>query len=212
MLEHSLKLCLGLERLLKRGSVMGRRTIHVQTVIRADMETVWHYTEDPALHQRWDLRFSEITYQSGSSGRFRYSSRLLGRTITGTGVSAGERERADGSRTSALRFASDDTRSLIRSGAGYWRYTPTPAGVCFATGFDYTTRWGPLGPLADLVFRPLFAWATAWSFDRLRLWLETGVAPEVLPLLSPSAGRCRRQVRHGRHLAAPGLLAEVEQP
>jgi uncharacterized membrane protein YphA (DoxX/SURF4 family) len=28
------------------------------------------------------------------------------------------------------------------------------------------------------MFRPLFGWATAWSFDRLRLWLEDGVAPE----------------------------------
>ncbi|WP_147944595.1 hypothetical protein [Microbispora sp. CSR-4] len=30
----------------------------------------------------------------------------------------------------------------------------------------------------DLVFRPLIGWATAWSFDRLRLWLETGQTPE----------------------------------
>ena len=29
-----------------------------------------------------------------------------------------------------------------------------------------------------LAFRPLIGWATAWSFDRLRLWLEDGVAPE----------------------------------
>jgi hypothetical protein len=28
------------------------------------------------------------------------------------------------------------------------------------------------------VFRPLIGWATAWSFDRLRLWLERGVDPE----------------------------------
>jgi hypothetical protein len=24
----------------------------------------------------------------------------------------------------------------------------------------------------------MFGWATAWSFDRLRLWLEKGIAPE----------------------------------
>jgi uncharacterized membrane protein YphA (DoxX/SURF4 family) len=28
-----------------------------------------------------------------------------------------------------------------------------------------------------LVFRPLMGWATAWSFDRLRLWLEEGLDP-----------------------------------
>ena len=27
-------------------------------------------------------------------------------------------------------------------------------------------------------FRPIFGWATAWSFDRLRLWLEEAVVPE----------------------------------
>ena len=27
------------------------------------------------------------------------------------------------------------------------------------------------------MFRPLIGWATAWSFDRLRLWLEDGVDP-----------------------------------
>ena len=35
------------------------------------------------------------------------------------------------------------------------------------------------GALFDrLIFRPLMGWATAWSFDRLRLWLEQDVAPE----------------------------------
>jgi hypothetical protein len=28
-----------------------------------------------------------------------------------------------------------------------------------------------------LVFRPLMGWATAWSFDRLRLWCERGISP-----------------------------------
>lgn len=30
----------------------------------------------------------------------------------------------------------------------------------------------------DLLFRPLMRWGTAWSFDRLRLWPETGASPE----------------------------------
>ena len=25
------------------------------------------------------------------------------------------------------------------------------------------------------MFRPLMGWATAWSFDRLRLWIENGI-------------------------------------
>jgi uncharacterized membrane protein YphA (DoxX/SURF4 family) len=28
-------------------------------------------------------------------------------------------------------------------------------------------------------FRPLLGWATAWSFDRLRLWIEHGIRPET---------------------------------
>jgi len=30
-----------------------------------------------------------------------------------------------------------------------------------------------------LLFRRLIGWATAWSFDRLRLWIDRGVPPEV---------------------------------
>ncbi|QOC90962.1 hypothetical protein [Micromonospora craniellae] len=98
--------------------------------------------------------------------------------MRGWGVHAGERRRPDGTRTSALRFGSDDRRSLVAAGSGHWRYLPGPHGVRFLTGYSYTPRWGLLGRLADLAFRPLFGWATAWSFDRLRLWLSTGVPPE----------------------------------
>lgn len=78
-----------------------------------------------------------------------------------------------------LRFASEHPLSLLRDGAGYWRYVPVGDGrVRFLTGYDYRVRWGRLGRLADLVFRPLIGWGTAWSFDRLRLWVDHGVAPE----------------------------------
>jgi hypothetical protein len=33
--------------------------------------------------------------------------------------------------------------------------------------------------LDRFLFRPLIGWATAWSFDRLRLWIERGVPPAV---------------------------------
>lgn len=85
-----------------------------------------------------------------------------------------------GEHCSALRFWSTDPRSLIRSGAGYWRYLPATDGVRFITSYDYQTRFGLPGRLVDLLlFRPLMGWATAWSFDRLRLWIERGIEPAV---------------------------------
>lgn len=190
---------------------MSRRSLYVETVIRTDLDTLWRHTQDPELHERWDLRFARITRLPGAPGRFLYATKILGIVISGTGIHAGERARPDGSRTSALRFASDDTLSLIESGSGYWRYTPTEDGVRFVTGFDYATRWGAFGRFADLLFRPLFGWMTAWSFDRLRLWLETGAPPEELPLLAASATRCRRSPRAGKDGVAPRILTDLEQ-
>ncbi|MEU8538893.1 hypothetical protein AB0C52_02660 [Streptomyces sp. NPDC048717] len=211
--------------------------LYVEACVRTDLETLWKRTQDPAEHQRWDLRFTEISYlpaesadpagstessepadsrdsrRSGDSSastessvsieaaesaapggpdgrgaegaprRFRYATRVLPfLVVAGTGVSAGERRRAGGDRVSALRFASPHPLSPLAEGSGYWRYVPgaDPAeGIRFLTGYDYRPRWGRFGRLADrLVFRPLMGWATAWSFDRLRLWCEQGIAPE----------------------------------
>ncbi|WP_217177924.1 hypothetical protein [Streptomyces sp. AC495_CC817] len=157
--------------------------LYIEARVRADLEEVWARTQEPALHQRWDLRFTEIDYLPRGEGepqRFRYATRVLpGLTVAGTGLSAGEKERPDGTRTSALRFASPHPLSLIAEGSGYWRYVPDGAGVRFLTGYDYRPRWGRPGALADrLLFRPLMGWATAWSFDRLRLWLERDITPE----------------------------------
>jgi hypothetical protein len=151
--------------------------IHVETTIRTDVDDLWRHTQDPTAHRRWDLRFGRI--DPLAQGRFRYATRVLpGVVIAGDGIASGTRHRADGTAVSALRFSSDDRRSIIRSGAGYWRYEPTPAGTRFHTGYDYRVRWARFGRLADRAFRPVFGWATAWSFDRLRLWLEDGVPPE----------------------------------
>lgn len=152
--------------------------LYLETLIKADLAELWARTQDPAQHQRWDLRFHRIEYlpcAPGEPQRFRYAT--FG--VAGTGISVGERRTADGSATSALRFGSAHPLSLIRSGSGYWRYRPTPGGVRFCTGYDYRPGWGRLGPLADRLFRPLMGWATAWSFDRLRLWLEHGISPEA---------------------------------
>ncbi|HEY9366879.1 hypothetical protein [Streptomyces sp.] len=157
--------------------------LYIETRVRADLETLWERTQEPAEHQRWDLRFTEIDYLprvDGEPQRFRYATRVLPfLVVAGTGVSAGERHRAGGDRVSALRFASPHPLSLLAEGSGYWRYVPGPDGIRFLTGYDYRPRWGRLGRIADrLVFRPLMGWATAWSFDRLRLWCEHGIAPE----------------------------------
>ncbi|MFD9845631.1 hypothetical protein [Streptomyces parvus] len=156
--------------------------LYIEALIRTDPEHLWDRTQDPAQHQRWDLRFTEISPLPGPPGsaqRFRYATRVLPfLTVAGTGTSAGERERADGERVSALRFASPERLSLLAEGSGYWRYVPTADGIRFLTGYDYRTRWGRFGAVAErLAFRPLMGWATAWSFDRLRLWCERGVSP-----------------------------------
>jgi uncharacterized membrane protein YphA (DoxX/SURF4 family) len=147
------------------------------------MDALWNQTQTPSLHEKWDLRFSRIEYlpkeRETEPQRFRYSTRMgFGLQVKGEGESVGERGLADGSRSSALKFWSSDPLSIIREGNGYWKYIPTPAGILFLTWYDYRTRFGAMGALFDrLVFRPLIGWATAWSFDRLRLWLEQGVDP-----------------------------------
>jgi hypothetical protein len=182
---------------------VGKREIYVETVIDADVDRVWAATQDPTQHVRWDVRFSSITpgpTDADGSTPFRYVRRTPVHTVEGTGVSIGERHGADGSRTSALRFATDDVLSPIRAGRGYWRYLPTADGrTRFVTGYDYDSGWGPL----DLVVRPLLGWATAFSFDRLRLWLETGHEPERWPLASALAFWRRDRPRASRTFRAP---------
>jgi uncharacterized membrane protein YphA (DoxX/SURF4 family) len=165
--------------------VRGAPGIYVEILIQDELEPIWRLTQDPALHERWDLRFSHIEYLPRPSAdepqHFLYETRIgFGLSIKGTGQSVGERGGAAGDATSALKFASDDPKSLIREGSGYWKYVPTPAGLRFFTWYDYTVRFGAVGRVADwLVFRPLMGWATAWSFDRMRLWAEEGQTPEA---------------------------------
>jgi hypothetical protein len=159
--------------------------IYVEIPICAAVEEIWRRTQVPDLHQLWDLRFTEIHYLPKQSEdepqRFRYSTRIgFGLNIVGEGESTGTREDLTGLRTSALKFWSADPKSLIEEGSGYWRYVPVPNGTRFLTWYDYRTRFGAAGRLIDqILFRPLIGWATAWSFDRLRLWIERGVSPEV---------------------------------
>jgi DoxX-like family len=159
--------------------------IYVEILIRADVDEVWRRTQVPDLHEQWDLRFTKIEYlpkpSEAEPQRFLYSTRIgFGLKIDGEGESIGTREDVTGVRTSALSFWSSDPKSLIQEGSGYWQYHPTPSGIRFLTWYDYRTRFGPFGRSLDrLLFRPLIGWATAWSFDRLRLWIERGVPPEI---------------------------------
>jgi uncharacterized protein YjeT (DUF2065 family) len=164
---------------------MGETTgIYVDIEIRDDVDHIWRLTQDPALHQRWDLRFTSIEYlprpNPAEPQQFLYETRIgFGLAIKGTGESMGQRVSAGGASTSSLKFSSADPKSLIVEGSGYWRYVPTNCGLRFLTWYDYKVRFGLAGRLADrLAFRPLIGWATAWSFDRLRIWAETGRDPE----------------------------------
>ncbi|MBA3313931.1 MAG: DoxX-like family protein [Planctomycetaceae bacterium] len=158
-------------------------SIYVETKIDCAMDEVWERTQNPALHERWDARFTSIRYlpRTSESGpqRFLYATRIgFGVSIAGAGESVGNRTGAGGQRTSSLRFWSEDPRSLIRDGAGYWQYVPVDGRVRFITGYNYRTRFGEAGRVLDrLLFRPLLGWATAWSFDRLRLWIEKEIDP-----------------------------------
>lgn len=157
--------------------------IYVEIRVRAPLEDLWEHTQNPVLHQQWDLRFSRIEYlprtDDSQPQRFLYATRLgPGLTIRGEGETVGEREDLGGARSSSLRFWSEDSRSLIREGSGYWKYIPAEDGVRFLTLYRYEVRFGWMGRCFDrAVFRPLMGWATAWSFDRLRLWLEDGLDP-----------------------------------
>jgi len=164
------------------------RFIYVEIFIDAPIDRVWALTQTPDLHEKWDLRFTEIRYlprpDPAQPQKFTYETRVgFGLKIRGEGESVGECHSAGGDRSSSLKFRSADAKSLIREGSGYWKYVPMGTGgaaVRFLTQYDYTVRFGAAGRMLDRgVFRPLLGWATAWSFDRLRLWIEEGIEPAI---------------------------------
>jgi hypothetical protein len=102
--------------------------IYVEIPIRASMDDLWEKTQNRRLHQRWDLRFTQIEYlprQGEEPQRFLYRTRVgFGLRIDGQGESVGEREDDSGTHTSSLKFWSEDPKSLIKTGSGYWKYVP----------------------------------------------------------------------------------------
>jgi uncharacterized membrane protein YphA (DoxX/SURF4 family) len=159
--------------------------IYVESLVRGSIEDLWRKTQEPDLHERWDLRFTSIEFLARESTeavrRFRYATRIgFGIHVAGMGETSTETSGSSVERTSALRFWSQDPKSLIEEGSGYWRYVPTSDGIRFLTWYSYRPRFGAMGRAFDsAVFRPLLGWATAWSFDRLRLWIEKGIDPAL---------------------------------
>lgn len=161
---------------------MKKRPIYVEIDIQASMDDAWRYTQDPKLHEQWDLRFTSITYLEKKSPDdpqvFTYETKVLpGVKVSGWGESRGTHEKENGSKTSSLHFGTPQRISPIAEGKGYWQYIPHNTGLTFLTQYDYDVRYGKLGSLFDQVFRPAMGWATALSFDVLKRWLEKGENP-----------------------------------
>ncbi|HUS02913.1 MAG TPA: hypothetical protein VMY77_14345, partial [Chitinophagaceae bacterium] len=161
-----------------------RKPLYIETSINCDLNTLWTYTQDPSIHQLWDLRFSEIKYLTKANPTdpqtFLYSTKIgFGIKVNGIGESVATKTKDNGESTSVLKFSSDSNLSVIKQGSGYWKYVPESEGIKFFTGYDYETRWGIFGQVFDkFVFRPLMIWATAWSFDCLKNWIEKGLHPK----------------------------------
>ena len=159
-------------------------SIYVEILMHTDMDTLWevHADAGSSCALGFTLQHDRLSASPGCRKAAAVSllhSYRLWDDYQRQGETVGSRE-DNGCRTSALKFWSDDARSLIREGSGYWQYVPTPEGIRFLTQYTYQTRFGWLGHWFDrLVFRPLMGWATAWSFDRLRLWLEKGIDPAI---------------------------------
>ena len=76
-------------------------SIYVETRIRGTLDELWAKTQDPAQHERWDVRFSRITYlprpDESLPQQFSYETRIgFGLKIEGIGRDGrqpGRRER-----------------------------------------------------------------------------------------------------------------------
>ncbi|AZJ19948.1 hypothetical protein COF76_00975 [Bacillus wiedmannii] len=163
----------------------GKKPIYVSAEMNTTMEKLWEYTQEPHIHTEWDARFTEISYlekKEGEPQKFLYKTKIgFGLEIAGEGESIGEIRKETGERISSLKFWTDNRLSLIQTGRGYWKYTPRKEHIHFETQYDYDTRFGRIGNVIDFyMFRPLLGWATAWSFDALKLWLEKGLHPRLL--------------------------------
>src|SRR5436190_23032405 len=105
-------------------------SIYVEILVRAPMDALWAHTQIPALHERWDLRFSRIEYLrltgDGTPQRFRYATRIgFGLEVSGEGETIGQRALPDGSTIACLMLGAVAPMSFVSAGHVYWK--------CFAT-------------------------------------------------------------------------------
>ncbi|MEO4054751.1 DoxX-like family protein [Solibacillus sp. CAU 1738] len=163
---------------------MKQKPIYVEINMNTSIDTVWEYTQNPKLHEQWDLRFSEINYipkeTEDSPQTFTYKTNVLPFiSVEGWGESKGTHHKDNGSKTSSLHFGTEQKISPITQGKGYWQYVLNENQLTFLTQYDYNVRYGKVGQAFDIVFRPLMGWATALSFDVLKRWIDTGEPPAV---------------------------------
>ncbi|MEE1132038.1 MAG: DoxX-like family protein [Caryophanon sp.] len=159
---------------------MSNKPIYVEIDINCSIDEAWTYTQQPQLHEQWDLRFSRITYldkaHEDEPQRFTYTTNVLpGVSVSGWGESKGTHEKESGVKTSSLHFGTKQRISPIQEGKGYWQYVPRQDGMTFLTQYDYDVRYGAI----DKIFRPMIGWTTALSFDVLARWLEQGERPRT---------------------------------
>lgn len=164
---------------------MKKKPIYVEIPIDTSMDQLWDYTQNPIKHEVWDLRFTKIEYlpnKKNEPQRFFYETNIgFGLAVSGTGETIIEMNKNSGDRVSSLKFGTDHLLSIIKEGRGYWKYIQTKKGITFLTQYDYDTNHGWAGKVIDRwMFRPLLGWATAWSFDALKIWIEKGDHPRQL--------------------------------
>lgn len=163
---------------------MSIKPIYVEIEIECSVDKIWQYTQQPDLHEQWDLRFTSITYNEkqheDDPQTFTYTTKVApGLIVAGSGESKGTHEKTNGIKTSSLHFSTSQLISPIKEGRGYWQYIPNGDTLTFLTQYDYDVRFGRLGKLFDKIFRPIMGWATALSFDVLARWLKTGESPKT---------------------------------
>ena len=163
---------------------MSKKEIYVEIEIDGSIEDVWEKSQNPALHEQWDIRFSSITYlpkKKNDVQKFTYTRKILPFVeISGWGESVGEHTKGDGTKSSSLHFGTPQKISPIKEGRGYWQYIPNEKtnGTTFLTSYRYEPNYGMLGKVFDaILFRPLMGWGTALSFDVLKRWLENKETP-----------------------------------
>lgn len=143
------------------------KPIHVRVRLDASVKEVWDLTQDHRRHPEWDHRFSHIEMLDEviTTGTLMKYTKRVGPFLIG-GMGRYKLHRL--MKQSTFEFWSDQRLSLIRRGVGLWLYKELPDGRTeFSTSYTYEVRWGFLGRVIDVFFRPIFQKYTEASFRRL---------------------------------------------